>query len=290
MLKQRPVILAALFCLAIVWLSSSPGFMAQTPQATTTPPSTPAQPTPQTPRLDCDAIKKEIGLSKSPDFVEITDARDEVTSDIARLEQEITELTEQIAFAPTAQQIEAERQLGEREKLASQKANTSGGAEKSSPKADFVVNVPSQESLKQELKVATDKLNARKLQARCIQQSISSIHTPEQSFKTTVSVYFAILIGLVIVGFFILSFKDETIRRAIFSGQTGIQFLTLFSIVIAIILFGVTNILQDKELAALLGGLSGYILGRYSMPPENRSNASEPPPPSQNPPAGTNPP
>jgi hypothetical protein len=43
-------------------------------------------------------------------------------------------------------------------------------------------------------------------------------------------------LGLVILGFFVLSFRDEAIRRAIFSGQTGIQFLTLFSIVIAIIL------------------------------------------------------
>ena len=30
--------------------------------------------------------------------------------------------------------------------------------------------------------------------------------------------------------------------------------------------FGITGILEDKELAALLGGLSGYILGRYSSP------------------------
>src|SRR5207247_2857890 len=62
-------------------------------------------------------------------------------------------------------------------------------------------------------------------------------------------------------------------RRAIFAGQTGIQFLTLFSIVIAIILFGITGILADKELAALLGGISGYILGRSST-------ASAPPEPS----------
>ena len=35
--------------------------------------------------------------------------------------------------------------------------------------------------------------------------------------------------------------------------------------VIAIILFGIINILEGKELAALLGGLSGYILGRTSQ-------------------------
>jgi hypothetical protein len=78
------------------------------------------------------------------------------------------------------------------------------------------------------------------------------------------SITFAVLIGFVILGFFVLSNKDKIMRRAIFAGQTGIQFLTLFSIVIAITLFGITAILADKELAALLGGISGYILGRSS--------------------------
>jgi hypothetical protein len=80
------------------------------------------------------------------------------------------------------------------------------------------------------------------------------------------STIFAILIGVVIGGFFLMAWIDDTVRRAIFSGQTGLRFVTLFSIVIAIILFGITGILQDKELAALLGRLSGYILGRYSAP------------------------
>jgi hypothetical protein len=52
------------------------------------------------------------------------------------------------------------------------------------------------------------------------------------------------------------------VRLSIFSQQTGIQFITLFSLVIAIILFGILGILEAKELSALLGGISGYILGR----------------------------
>jgi hypothetical protein len=46
--------------------------------------------------------------------------------------------------------------------------------------------------------------------------------------------------------------------------ESGTQFVTLFSLLIAIILFGVLKILEGKELAALLGGLSGYVLGRGS--------------------------
>lgn len=67
-----------------------------------------------------------------------------------------------------------------------------------------------------------------------------------------------------IVGFFGIAFISEKVRDAIFSGESGIQFVTLFSLVIAIILFGVLKILEGKELSALLGGLSGYILGRGS--------------------------
>ncbi|HJX84185.1 MAG TPA: hypothetical protein VJ723_07570 [Candidatus Angelobacter sp.] len=88
------------------------------------------------------------------------------------------------------------------------------------------------------------------------------LETPKQKFKTSMSTTFAVLVGLVILGFFAVAFFDENVRREIFSGTAGIQFVTLFSLVIAIILFGITGILEGKELAALLGGLSGYILGR----------------------------
>lgn len=84
-----------------------------------------------------------------------------------------------------------------------------------------------------------------------------------QQFKAQISLYFAIVVGLMILGFFGIAFTDAVVRNNIFSGDSGIQFVTLFSLIIAIILFGITGILGDKELAALLGGLSGYILGKY---------------------------
>jgi hypothetical protein len=99
-------------------------------------------------------------------------------------------------------------------------------------------------------------------QASKLQYRLSQMLSPEQQFKKIMSIAFAVLISLVIIGFFVLAGTDEKVRHTIFSGQAGIQFLTLFSLVIAIILFGITGILEGKELAALLGGLSGYILGR----------------------------
>ena len=121
-----------------------------------------------------------------------------------------------------------------------------------------------------------DKLTTEQLS---IEDSINALLIPEteqNSFKFTITVAFSILVGLVIAGFFAISWHDQVVRQAIFSGQSGIQFLTLFSLVIAIILFGITGILEGKELAALLGGLSGYILGRVTD--RDRPSESTPPP------------
>lgn len=84
----------------------------------------------------------------------------------------------------------------------------------------------------------------------------------ENTFKSRMSTTFAALVGAVIIGFFVVALMDAGVRTSIFSHESGIQFITLFSLVIAIILFGIIGILEGKELAALLGGLSGYILGR----------------------------
>ena len=106
------------------------------------------------------------------------------------------------------------------------------------------------------------------------------MRTPAHEFKTTLSIMFAGLIAAVIIGFFVIAYIDPSVRSAIFGGQSGIQFLTLFSVVIAaIILFGITAILDGKELAALLGGLSGFILGRSTQdgPAKRQAEREQPP-------------
>jgi hypothetical protein len=82
------------------------------------------------------------------------------------------------------------------------------------------------------------------------------------SFKLKMSIAFSALVGVVIVGFFTIAWSNDEIKKLIFSNDAGIQFVTVFSIVIAVILFGIIGVLESKELSALLGGLSGYILGR----------------------------
>lgn len=81
-------------------------------------------------------------------------------------------------------------------------------------------------------------------------------------FKIIISCAFALLVAGVIYGFFSVISEREHVIGAIFSNDSGIQFVTIFSIIIAVILFGIIGVLEGRELSALLGGLSGYILGR----------------------------
>lgn len=216
----------------------------------------PAPPEAQASKVNCKS------LSLTDNLNEVNEKRDTITAERTVLQQQILRLKDEIQSAPSATLLESRRQ---------ERADLLGKPEKRD--ADWRrieelddSEVKSKDNLRAELKASEAALNTKNEEARCVQQAINSFYTPQQSFKQMMSILFAVLIGLVIVGFFILSYADETVRRAIFSGQTGIQFLTLFSIVIAIILFGITSILGDKELSALLGGLSGYILGRYSGP------------------------
>ena len=117
------------------------------------------------------------------------------------------------------------------------------------------------ESKVQEILTKTDELSVNGSAVTYLTNT-SSV---SQKFKEKISWIFAALVGLVIVGFFVVAGNDPKIRGTIFSGDTGIQFLTLFSIVIAIILFGITGVLEGKEISALIGGISGYILGRSSL-------------------------
>jgi hypothetical protein len=98
-----------------------------------------------------------------------------------------------------------------------------------------------------------------------ISGSLLESYRRSAEYTANSTIVFAVLVGGVILGFFSVAFWSENVRNAIFTGDSGIQFVTMFSLVIAIILFGVLKILEGKELSALLGGLSGYILGRGSL-------------------------
>jgi hypothetical protein len=111
-------------------------------------------------------------------------------------------------------------------------------------------------------------LDAKRRELRTIDSEItnrlnsSAEKKAAQDFKTWMSACFAALIAIVIVGFFVTASRSNHVIEEIFHGRAGLQFITIFSLVIAIILFGITGVLEGKELSALLGGLAGYILGQ----------------------------
>jgi uncharacterized protein YjdB len=203
---------------------------------------------------------EEVKASK--DFYILGTKIGELNSEIRQLEEE---LQQQQARTPDAtSDAEIAKEKDEIKRIEDLKNQTPADQARLRFLELKVQSQTSLESLNKKIAEIKSELVLKKTLVRCIQNRLSTIFSPEQDFKFWMSVFFALLIGLVIIGFFWLSLKDAIMRRAIFSGQTGIQFLTLFSIVIAIILFGITGILEDKELAALIGGISGYILGRYS--------------------------
>jgi hypothetical protein len=215
------------------------------------------------------------------DFSKISDLRDKLQLSIANIEDEIDTIREKIPEDVEQAKGElANLQQGLKTIKPKQPTDTENApADTSDVVKERITTLETQiKNSDANNKILADKekeLAAGKAELECLQEKIRSLLTPEQDFKLTMSIYFAILVGMVILGFFVMAGLDMTVRRAIFSGAQGIQFLTLFSIVIAIILFGITGILQDKELAALLGGLSGYILGRYSAPDQKKSDARD---------------
>lgn len=85
----------------------------------------------------------------------------------------------------------------------------------------------------------------------------------EQRFRIIVSICFSALIGILLVVFFLLIYlrSGKDLSKELLSSN-GLQFITLFVLIIAIILFGILNVLGGSELAAILSGISGYILGK----------------------------
>ena len=98
------------------------------------------------------------------------------------------------------------------------------------------------------------------------QSQIDSALAPEykqQEFRIYISICFSLLIALLLLMFFYIVYKksDINLSKELLS-DNGLQFVTLFVLIIAIILFGILGILEGSELAAILSGISGYILGK----------------------------
>jgi hypothetical protein len=217
------------------------------------------------------AVRTVSGDSKMSQLQDLTTAafsalqqeRDQLTENIRGLEGRLSGLQNSLDWrkteAQTRQQLEeatkrkaAPKEMEDLNRQVEQAHNNGGYPQ---PESDL---------LAERDKVAVEYSDARKRKVE-IEKELDrrvDVEVPKQKFRTNMSIAFTVLVGMVIVGFYALAGIDQILRREMFSRQSGIQFITLFSLVIAIILFGITGILESRELSALLGGLSGYILGR----------------------------
>jgi hypothetical protein len=215
-------------------------------------------------------------ITATTDFLALADRRAELMAESQRLRDDIGNLEKQLPTAMKDADFQKKKQ--QLDELEKEPVQTRTGVEEQTRQdlENELKLAKTDTSIEAEKKKKEDALAGNKELLLCVQGAISQLTSPDQTFRFQISLGFAVLIGAVIIGFFGLALIDETMRRAIFSGETGIQFITLFSLVIAIILFGITGILEGKELSALLGGLSGYILGRTGSRAANGSAAASP--------------
>ncbi len=89
------------------------------------------------------------------------------------------------------------------------------------------------------------------------------------NFKVWITGIFSSIVGALLLFFFVFitRMSETNLAKDFLSSGNGLQFITLFSLIIAIILFGVLGVLEGRELAAILSGISGYILGKGIIKP-----------------------
>ena len=99
----------------------------------------------------------------------------------------------------------------------------------------------------------------------------------EGKFRLEITILFSTIIGVLLLFFFLfITYKSETaLAKDFLASGNGLQFIALFSLIIAIILFGVMGILEGRELAAILSGISGYILGKGIAKPKPENGATD---------------
>jgi hypothetical protein len=85
----------------------------------------------------------------------------------------------------------------------------------------------------------------------------------QQRFRMMVSMAFTLLIAALLLCFFFVIYRRSSRKvYKLLLGHSGLQFVTIFVLIIAVILFGILGVLGGSELAAILSGISGYVLGK----------------------------
>jgi len=124
-------------------------------------------------------------------------------------------------------------------------------------------------TLNRKLKLLQANLQAAQTDLSLCLNTIDEALAPEyKELQTKIGLGYTVLGALggvlliFIIGIMFRKIPDDTLKIIISDG--GLQFVLIFVLMTAIIFFGLFKILEGKELAAILAGISGYILGRGS--------------------------
>lgn len=127
----------------------------------------------------------------------------------------------------------------------------------------------------QQKKEEEGRIAARRFEVETQISELLNRDSLANDFRVQISIAFTVLVAIVILGFYWLATRKDEVAKNIFVGEKGIQFITLFLIVSAIILFGIMGTLEGRELSALLGALAGYILGKTTIASEKDNSGSQ---------------
>jgi len=212
----------------------------------------------------------QLNLDSTNDFHPLFERRERLIEEVHRLEQVVAELNNELSGLPSRKELEKELARLQAELEKEQKLTNAdegkveaiqGYIADTNEKLEIVGNAPKLQDNK-------DLLYAQRRQLAQVEQKIASLFDDKRDvswFRAISTVVVGLLIAVVVGGFYAIAWQKDGIAAKIFGGEMGMQFVTLFLIVIAIILFGIMGTLEGRELAALLGGLSGYILGKASV-------------------------
>lgn len=222
-------------------------------------------------------------------FSDLNKTRNDLNSDIPLLQKQIEDISNSLqTLKYTDEDIQKLKQDTAYFKSQIQKLKNSKGADSLISSYEYTVSydVSRLQALSRDLDNSKNLANQKdslskilvdkKMKLVQTENQIAQLMIPrlsQQNFMFWSSISFVLLMGVLLATFFYVVSRDTTIRQKIFGSDSGIQFITLFSIVIAIIIFGLTGILEGKELSALLGSVAGYILGKVNLSTNNKENA-----------------
>ena len=223
------------------------------------------------------APKLNASIADIKDFHELFAEREILIDTKRQLELDVSELTARINGLPTKEELQRRLARFQENMEAAKKANVQPEFRDSLQRTIDATqqDIASLDAITPALRDKRSGLEGTSRRLLAVEQRIASLFdaaSDTNRFRAIVTFTFGVLVFFVIVGFYLIAWYKH-VATTIFSGEMGMQFVTLFLIVIAIILFGIMGTLEGKELSALLGGLSGYILGRAS---ETRRASSTP--------------